>query len=232
MPDEETVTAAGYPRPDDPVDRLDDLLAALAPTLRTAMRVGIAIELRSWVAALRAEAGPVPESSGDPAEEREQTLRDVADLIALRAAALEDPKPLRLPIAVPEADFAEFMREWTNVAARAIWPVGDRSTSEVLAGPRPHPPRLFVAAQTPAQAMDYAMAQRLASHSWSPMCGIRDLRGYSDVRIWFTPGWSRRWSGALVNRLLAYERRDGEDPFPGSWVRVQDPDLDPWRAAP
>jgi hypothetical protein len=225
------VTATGYPRPGDPVPGEEDALPALADGFRRSVRLGVVAELRSWIAALRAEAGPIRESPGDPADEREQTLRDVADLIALRASALEDPGPIRLPVEMPAADSIAFVRAWSETVARAVWPIGERPASEVLAGPHTHPPRLFVAAQTSAQALDYAREQRLGRHSWSTMCGIHDLRGYSDVRIWLTPEWSRRWSGSQVDRLFAYERRDGDDPFPGSWMKVQDSDLDPWRAS-
>ena len=233
------MTATGYPRPSDPIPDEEDVLPALADGFRRSVRLSVAAELRGWVAALRAEADEVhgPPADSDEAlghvwGDRERALRDVADRVEGRACALEDPKPLRPPIAVPEADFAEFMWEWTDVAARAVWPLVNAPRASYSREPRPHPPRLFVAAQTPVHAMGYAREQRLALHSWSPMCGIHDLRGYSDVRIWFTPEWSRRWSGPLVARLLAYERRDGDDQFPGSWVRVQDSDLDPWRAAP
>lgn len=237
----ELVTATGYPRPSDPIPDEEDVLPALADGFRRSVRLGVAAELRCWVAALRAEADEVHGPPADPDEalghlqgDRERALRDVADRVEGRARALEDPGPIRLPVEVSEADAAALFRAWSEAVARVVWPVGDLPASEVLAGPRPHPPRLFVAAQTPAHAMDYAREQRLAPHSWSPMCGIHDLRGYSDVRIWLTPEWSRRWSGSQVERLLALERQVDQDPFPGCWVRVGvvEGDLDSWRAAP
>src|SRR5690242_15151329 len=152
------MTTTGYLRPGDPVNRLDDLLAAFAPTLRTAVRAGIAIELRGWVAALRAEADEVHGPPADPDEalghvwgDRERALRGLADRVEERAAALDasdDVRPSR------------FLRDAADLAARA---------SEVLAGSRADRPPLFVAAQTPAQALNCARKQRLASHSWSPM---------------------------------------------------------------
>jgi hypothetical protein len=243
-----------YPKPGDPLERLDDMLSALEPPLTAAVRVGVAVELRNWVAALRANADEV---HGPPAEpddqlghlvgERERTLRDVADLIAMRAAGLEDPQLLRPVTQVDEEDVTAFISKWTEAADAAINPAardflrtlteqGSSPTGRILrdlAPPlqpisgRPLSP-LFIAANSVTQATEYATRERIRSQSWLWLNRADQLRGYSEPTVWFLLRWWERWNMSEITKLDTLEQLPKD--APGHFITVTDlAQLDPWR---
>lgn len=242
-----------YPKPGDPLERLDDVVTALGPPLRTAVRIGVAMELRNWVAALRANAdevhGPVAEPDdqlGHLVGEQERTLRDVADLIAMRAAGLGDPQPLRSMVLVDEEDVTAFISKWTEAADAAINPAArdflrdltERGSSPTgrtrRSGPPGQPvpgrrlPPLFIAANSVTQATEYATRERIAPRSWQWLRYAHQLRGYSEPTVWFLPNWRDPWNMSEITKLDTLERLPKD--APGHFTAVTDlAQLDPWR---
>lgn len=243
-----------YPKPGAPLEHLDDVLAALGPPLKTAVRVGVAVELRNWVAALRANADEVHGSSAEPDDqighlvgERERTLRAVADLIAMRAAGLGDPQPLRPVDVVDDEDTIAFISKWVEAADAAVNPAardflrdlaerGASPTGRILRNlvppwqriPDRRLPLLFIAANSMTQATEYTIRERIPLRSWQMLRSADQLRGYSEPTVWYLPYWWDSWGKDKVTELEHLERLTKG--VSGRIVRVTDlAQLDPWR---
>lgn len=239
-----------YPKPGDPLEPefMEDGLTALAEGFRRAVRRGVAAELERWADALFAEADEVHGPQAEPDDqlghlvgERERALREVADRVAARWSALQDPEPLRPVAPVDDEDVTAFISKWTEAAdasdfLRKLTEQGSSPTGRILHNLIPpwqpvsgrRLPPLFIAANSVTQATEYATRERIAPRSWQILRSADQLRGYSEPTVWYLTSWWESWGTDHMTELEHLE--DLPAGVPGRVVRVTDlAQLDPWR---